>query len=113
MPRTTGELVCVISTVSRLYGRVFKGRIEGEFRESEEQNGFRAGRSCIDGVFTIKNVIDKKIERGGSVHMAFVDLQKAYDTVPLNKLWPGLKRQQIPRVYIHEVKKLYAGAQAQ
>ena len=104
--------ISVISTVSRLYGRVLKGRIEREFKESEEQNGFRAGRSCIDGVLTIKNVIDKKIERK-SVHLVFVDLQKVYDTVSLNKLLPCLERQQIPRVYIHEVKKLYAGAQAQ
>ena len=41
--------------------------------------------------------------------MAFVDLQKAYDTVPLNMLWPCLERQQIPRVYIHAAKKLYCG----
>lgn len=101
--------ISVICTVAKLYGRILKYRIENEFKESEEQNGFRAGRSCIDGVFTIKNIAEKRIERGRTVHMAFVDLQKAYDTVPLSKLWPCMENENISKVYVHAVKKLYMG----
>lgn len=99
--------ISVICTMARLYGRVLKARIEAQFKESEEQNGFRAGRSCIDGVFTLKNLIEKRTERGRAVHLIFVDLQKAYDTVPLNKLWPCLKSNGISAAYTRAVKALY------
>jgi hypothetical protein len=29
---------------------------------TEEQNGFRTGRSCMDDIFTIKEVIEKRRE---------------------------------------------------
>lgn len=101
--------ISVICSVARLYGKVLKGRIEKQFLESEEQNGFRAGRSCIDGIFTLKNLIDKRVERGRAVHLTFIDLHKAYDTVPLNKLWPSMRKNGISKIYVESVKALYCG----
>lgn len=48
--------IMVISTLSRLYGRILRDRIEEEYmdKESEEQSGFRAGRSCTDNIFCLK-----------------------------------------------------------
>ncbi|KAH1002038.1 hypothetical protein HUJ05_009609, partial [Dendroctonus ponderosae] len=31
--------------------------------------------------------MEKRVERGRAVDLIFVDLQRAYDTVPVNKLW--------------------------
>lgn len=104
--------ISVLSTVARIYGRVLKLRIEKELDESEEQNGFRAGRSCTDGVFTLKNLIEKRVERGREVHLVFVDLQKAYDTVPLNKLWPAMEKNRISKTYISAVRKVYCGCKS-
>jgi len=42
----------------------------------EEQNGFRIGRSCIDNVFIIKQIIEKRREFNLETHMAFLDLEK-------------------------------------
>ena len=52
----------------------------------EEQNGFRIGRSCIDKVFTIKQTIEKRREFNLEIHIAFLDLEKAFDKVNRNKL---------------------------
>lgn len=41
-----------------------------------------------------------------------MDLQKAYDTVPLTKLWPAMKKNLINEVYINAVKKLYCGSKS-
>nr|CAH7740812.1 unnamed protein product [Callosobruchus chinensis] len=35
--------------------------------------------------------------------------KKAYDTVPLNKLWPCMEDENISKIYIHAVKELYSG----
>lgn len=77
-------------------------------KDSEEQNGFRPGRSCIDGIFTLRNLIEKRVCRGLTTHLAFVDLHKAYDTVPQNKLWTSLYKNGVSTTYVRAVKEFYS-----
>ena len=47
------------------FGKVLNARLRGcmEGRVMEEQGGFRARRSCIDQVFTLKQIIEKAIAK--------------------------------------------------
>ena len=47
----------------------------------DEQGGFRVGRGCTDQIFTVKQIVEKVIEKDKKVYMAFVDLEKANDYV--------------------------------
>ncbi|XP_030759056.1 uncharacterized protein LOC115884573 [Sitophilus oryzae] len=88
--------ISVTSAMSRLYGRIIRDLIEEDYREKEEeQNGFRAGRSCTDNVFCLKQVIEKRSARNLDTHITFVDLWKAYDTVPISRLWRVLEQSTI------------------
>lgn len=101
--------IAVTSSVSRVYGKVLKNRIESEYGqiEAEEQAGFRAGRSTTDHIFTLTQVIEKKTAKNQEVHLLFVDLKKAYDSVPLVKLWQTLERSSVNVELIRAVKSLY------
>ena len=79
----------------------------------EEQNGFRIGRSCIDNVFTIKQIIEKRREFNLETHMAFLDLEKAFDRVNRNQLWQILNRRGIPNHLIEVIKSLYRNTSIQ
>ena len=61
-----------------LDGRIRK-KIECEI--GEEQQGFRKGRGTTDGLFTLRQFVEKKLEKQGSMCIGFVDLEKAFDTV--------------------------------
>lgn len=98
----------VTNSVSRLYGKIIKNRIEYQFKEEEEQNGFRAGRSCSDNLFCLKQVLEKRLARNLETHMIFIDLKKAYDSVPLSKLWLAMSENGISDLYIQAVKNLYS-----
>ena len=52
-----------MNNFSRQYGKIIKYFLEQEFShiETEEQAGFRAGRSTVDHVFYLKQLIEKKM----------------------------------------------------
>lgn len=54
--------------------------------------------SCIDDNFTLKNLIEKRVERGRAIHLIFADLQ-TYDTVLLNALWLCMRNSGIDSLY--------------
>lgn len=88
------------SAMGRLYGRILKQRIEMDIKDMEEQSGFRAGRSCTDNVFVLQQILEKRISRNLSTHLVFIDLEKAYDTVPLTKLFEILTKFGLSKTYV-------------
>jgi hypothetical protein len=91
--------ISVPSTFSRIYGRILAKLVESEYKnmEMEEQSSFQAGRSCITNIFCITQVIEKNKSTNRELHLLFIDLTKACDSVPLNKLWETLDKSVINR----------------
>ena len=48
----------------------------------EEQLGFGRGKGTGDGMFTLGQLVEKKLEGQENMALGFVDLEKAYNTVP-------------------------------
>lgn len=99
--------ISVTSSIGRLYGRIIKNRIEGEMDNIEEQSGFRAGRSCIDNVFCIQQLLEKRKERGRETHLVFIDLCKAYDSIPIKKMFEILELKKFSTTLVNTIKSLY------
>ena len=100
--------ISVTCTFSRSYGHILAKLVESEYKntEMEEQSGFRAGRSHIDNTFCIAPIIKKKKATNRELHLLFIDLTKAYDSVPLNKLWENLDKSTINTRLIESIKSL-------
>ena len=47
----------------------------------EEQAGFRPGRSCIDQIFALGNILEQSNEWQSPLIFKFIDFQKAFDRV--------------------------------
>ena len=94
--KITLQLQCTnyrgISLLS-LPGKVYAKCLERKCREIVEskledgQCGFRPGRSTMDQIVTLKQIFEKSWEYGKDLFACFVDLEKAYDRVPLDKFW--------------------------
>ena len=48
----------------------------------EEQEGFRRGRGTAGGMFTLRQLVEKRLAGQENMALGFIDLEKAYDTVP-------------------------------
>lgn len=51
--------------LGRLYGQILRDLIEEQYKNDteEEQSGFTSGKSRIDNIFYLKQVIEKKIAK--------------------------------------------------
>ena len=81
--------ISLLSVVGKLYGRVLIKIVRAgtECAIGEEQCEFRQGRGCMDQVFAVRQVCEKYLANGKDVFCAFIDLEKAYDTIDLHGMW--------------------------
>lgn len=45
--------------------------------------------------------------------MVFIDLEKAYDTIPRDLIWYCLRLRQVPEIYIDIIKDMYKDCMTQ
>ena len=106
--------ISLLSIPCKVYTRILDGRVRRitENKVMEVQGGFRQGRSCVDQVFTIRQLSEKVLEKNGQMAVACVDLVKAYDNVCRGKLWQVLDEFGVKRNLMKAIRSLYAGSQA-
>ena len=103
--------ISLLSHTSKIYERVLEGRLRDivEARLGEWQHGFRPGRGTLDLIFVLKILLEKSWEWDQPKYLGFIDLQKAFDRVPRERLWRVLQQQEyhIPMNLIEAIKSIY------
>ncbi len=84
--------ISLIPCLCKLFEKIVTNRI-WRFLETNminfpclQQQGFQKKLSCITAAFNLQETIFYNIERGSNVYVAFLDIQKAFDTVWHNGL---------------------------
>ena len=62
---------------------------------------------CNHTFFAVRQVTEKVIEKDKVVYTAFVDLEKAFDSVSRSKLWVALKDYGVKGKLLAAVQSLY------
>ena len=74
----------------KLYERVHENRLRNIVSIREEQFGFLQGKSTTDAILALRHVSDscnKDTEKDSKTYCVFIDLEKAYYTVPREELY--------------------------
>lgn len=74
------------------------------------QCGFRASRSTIDQIFTVRQILEKAYEYQITIHQIFVDFKKAYDSISREALWQAMREFHIPSKLIRLTQMTMAGS---
>uniref|UniRef100_A0A1W7R9N5 Endonuclease-reverse transcriptase HmRTE-e01 n=1 Tax=Hadrurus spadix TaxID=141984 RepID=A0A1W7R9N5_9SCOR len=106
--------VTLISHIAKLFERILENRIRKKVEKElqEEQYGFRRDRSTNDLIFAMRQVMEKRWEFGKELVMTFLDLEKAYDSVPRERVWRALKEKKISKELIEMIKDMYEGCKS-
>ncbi|KAL0852521.1 hypothetical protein ABMA27_017001 [Loxostege sticticalis] len=104
--------ISLLSHVYKLFSRVITNRLARRFDDFQppEQAGFRKGFSTIDHIHTLRQIIQKTEEYNQPLCLAFVDYEKAFDSIETWAVLQSLQRCQIDYRYIEVLKCLYKNA---
>ena len=106
--------ISLLDVVGKVFARVIQERLQviAEKVLPESQCGFRKERGCCDMIFVARQLLEKAREHQESLFTLFVDLRKAYDSVPREALWQVLERCGVPPKMLKVVKSFHVGMQA-
>ena len=78
----------------------------------EEQRGFRPNRSTTDMMLVVRRLQEPEWKKRIPLHVCFIDLTKAYDSVDRTILWTVLARFGVPQNMIAVIRQFHDGMRA-
>jgi hypothetical protein len=115
-PRACDNLrgISLLAIPGKVYAALLLRRVSQHLdsRLLEAQCGFRPGRGITDATFTLRQLMGKAWEYAAPLHLAFIDLRKAFDSVPRGALWRVLRAYGVPPLLVELLMDLHTGTQA-
>ena len=97
----------LLSHSMKVYERVIANGIREIARVSINQCGFVPKCGTIDAIHAARLLIERHREKQKPLHIAFLDLEKAFDRVPHKVIWYALRDHGVPEEIINWVRLLY------
>ena len=101
----------LLCAVSKAFTKIVLNRIAETLEKTirKQQAGFRANRSCVDHINTLRLILEQSVEWNSPLYILFVDYQVAFDSLDRGSIWVALKNRGVPDKIINIIKKLYDG----
>ncbi|CAH2242221.1 jg25154 [Pararge aegeria aegeria] len=77
----------------------------------ETQFGFRPNRGTCEAIFSVRQLQEKSREQGQQLFLCFVDLEKAFDSVPREALWVVLAKIGCTEKFVRLIRLLHDNMQ--
>ena len=104
--------ITLMCCVAKLYSSILNRRLQLFLEKNkilvEEQNGFRASRSCIDHILVLCSILRNRKALGLSTFLSFIDFQKAFDSIDRNLLFFKLSQIGISGKFYNAIKAMYS-----
>jgi hypothetical protein len=106
--------ISLLSVPGKVFGHVLLKRLNPLFKEHRrpEQSGFTAGRSTTDAILALRLLAELHREFQRPLHVAYVDLKSAFDSVDRSALWLALKGIGVPDTLLRLLQDLHTSTGA-
>jgi hypothetical protein len=104
---TNYQGIKLMSHTMKIWERVIEHRLRGMTHITMNQFGSMPGRSTMEAIFLIRQVMERYKEQKKDLHMVFIDLEKAYDKIPRKLMWWALDKHKVPTKYVTLIKDMY------
>jgi sorting nexin-29 len=103
--------ISLLSTAYKILSNILLARLTPYINEiiGDHQCGFRLNRSNTDQICYIRQVLEKKWEYNGTVHLLYIDFKKAYYSIKREVLYNILLEFGIPKKLVRLIKMCLNG----
>ena len=106
--------ISLLSVVGKVFAGILLQRLKriADKVYPQSQSGYRGNRSTIDGIFTLRQLMEKTKEQRQNLYIVFVDFTKAFDTVNREFLFKILGKLGCPPKFTRLIHSLYSQVHA-
>lgn len=91
----------------KIFEQVIDARLAEIVSIIPNQCGFVKGSGTTDTIHATQLLLEKHSEKTKPIHVAFLDLEKAFDRVPHKFIWHALQSHNVPEAYVQWTQLLY------
>ena len=108
------RVISLLSVVGKVFADILLQRLKriADKVYPQSQSGYRENRSTIDGIFTLRQLMEKTKEQRQNLYIVFVDFTKAFDTVNREFLFKILGKLGCPPKFTRLIHSLYSHVHA-
>lgn len=104
--------ITLINTFAKLFSLIIRNRVNNWCEEQDLLNnfqfGFRDKRGTADCIFVLHTLIQKVLTRKSKLYCAFIDYEKAFDTIIHDAMWIKLINTGLSSKVITMIKAIYS-----
>ena len=89
---------------------VFEQILRDSVEINQMQFGFMSGKGTSDAIFVVRQLIEKKVRKNQPLYLGFIDLAKAFDTVPRHLIVWALRRKLVNERLIGAIMTMYTSS---
>jgi hypothetical protein len=104
---TNYQRIKLMSHTMKLWERIIEHHLRGVTNVTENQFDFIPGRSTMEAIFLIRQLMERCREQKKDMYMVFIDQEKTYDKVPRNVIWWALQKHKVSTKYITLIMDMY------
>ena len=101
--------ISLLSIPAKVYSLIIGERLKKWADEHllDVQSGFRPERGCADAIFSLRRLQEEALNKQRNMFTCFIDLSKAYDSIPRALAWDMLARRGVPCKIISLLRDLH------
>ena len=100
----------LLEHVLKIIESILEKRLKKYIKIDHMQFGYMPGRGTVDAILILRQVQKKTLEGNRSQYWAFIDLEKAFNRVPMELIYWSLRKKEAPAEFISMVKAMYEDA---
>ena len=108
--------ITLLSCLGKLFTSIINQRLINWSTANEistdAQFGFKSGHSTINAIFILQNLIQKRLNNKKRLYCAFIDLQRAFDSVYRNALWYKLIKYGVDGKLLKLLRSMYSAVKS-
>jgi exonuclease III len=113
---TNYRSISLLSCVYKLYSWILFARLkrflDDNMQLSNLQAGFRNDKSCATHLHTLLGIYEDAKQHSNPIHVIFVDLQRAFDSVEIWTINEALEDHRVPKEFRQIIMSLYKDAKS-